>query len=201
MKKLSIITPYYNTLKYIEKLASNLIVQLTEEVEWIIVDDGCNEKKLDILPAKVIHLPKNSGNASKPRNIGLDNASGEYITFVDSDDLISLKYVKTIIDKINNSNFDYCYFNWKTSDYEIIIEDEPPEWNKCVWNCIYKRNIIGNTRFKEEYNINEDGLFNEEVRKGKRENIKEILYYYNWSKRDDSITSLFANGKIGNKKE
>lgn len=61
--RLSIITPYYKTLEETKELAKVLEPQLTDEVEWIIIDDGCNEKEFDTLKAKVIHLPKNSGGA------------------------------------------------------------------------------------------------------------------------------------------
>ena len=175
--KLSIITPYYNTLKYINELRQRLEPQLTDEVEWIIIDDGSKEKELDKMNAKVIHLEKNSGNASYPRNVGLDNAQGDYIAFIDSDDLISKNYVDSIIKKINQEEFDYCYISWRTKYNIITIEDEPPEWNKSIWNCIYNRNIIKDIRFNTDYNINEDGEFNEKVRKGKRVNIYKVLYY------------------------
>ena len=95
--RLSIITPYYNTLEYTKKLAEMLEPQLTDDIEWIIIDDGCNEKELDKLKAKVIHLEKNSGGASRPRNIGLDNACGEYIAFIDSDDMVSNDYIECIL--------------------------------------------------------------------------------------------------------
>ena len=49
--KLSIITPYYDTLEYTKRLAEVLEPQLNEDIEWIIVDDGCNEKELDKLKA------------------------------------------------------------------------------------------------------------------------------------------------------
>ena len=65
-----------------------------------------------------------------------------------------------------------------------------------MWNCIYKRETIGNTRFDPKMNINEDGTFNELVRKGKKSNIKDILYYYNWDVREDSLSSLCRNGKL-----
>ena len=112
---LSIITPYYDRLKEIKELAKVLEPQLNDRIEWIIVDDGCNESELDKLKAKVIHLEENSGGASVPRNSGLDNAEGEYITFIDSDDLVSSDYINKIINKINISRinkfyeFDYCY--------------------------------------------------------------------------------------------
>lgn len=94
--KLSIITPYYNVLNYIKELASVLEPQLNDEVEWIIIDDGCHEKELDNINAIVIHLPYNNGCAGIPRNYGLDIAKGDYITFIDADDLVSHNFIKNI---------------------------------------------------------------------------------------------------------
>ena len=192
---LTIITPYYNTLEYTKRLSDMLKPQLNDKVEWIIIDDGCNEKELDDLGARVIHLDKNTGNASIPRNIGLDKAKGKYISFVDSDDLVSPVYVKKIIQKIESSDFDYCYIGWKTKDYVYLIDEEPLTWNTGVWNCIYNKDMIGKTRFDPKCNLGEDKDFNSKVKKGKRENIKEILYYYNW-KRPGSISTCYREGKI-----
>ena len=192
---LSIITPYYDSLEYTKELAKVLIPQLTDEVEWIIIDDGSNEEYLDSLGVKVIHLDKNSGNASIPRNKGLDIAEGEYIAFIDSDDLVSDKYIETILKKIKVSYFDYCFISWKTQDSEHIIEDYPEEWNTCVWDCIYKKELIGSYRFDSKMNLGEDKEFNIVVRNGIKENIKDILYYYNW-KRPNSISTKYREGKI-----
>lgn len=195
-KKLSIITPYYNTLEYTKKLAKTLSSQLTDEVEWIIVDDGCHEKELDTFPATIIHLSENSGNASMPRNVGLDMAVGDFIAFIDSDDMVTTNYIDEILNKMDAEDFDYCYIGWKYGDNIVIIEEEPLDWNRCVWNCIYKRELIGNNRFNCKYNIDEDGDFNERVRRGKRANIKEVLYIYTWNEREDSLVALYTNGKL-----
>ena len=106
--KLSIITPYYNCLNYLQNLVKVLEPQLTNEVEWIIIDDGCHEQELDKIKATIIHLLNNSGCAGVPRNYGLDIAKGDYITFVDADDLVSKDFVSKIINKINLTTFDYC---------------------------------------------------------------------------------------------
>lgn len=192
---ISIITPYYNVREYIIELAKILTPQLNDKVEWIIVDDGCNEKVLDNFRAKVIHLENNSGGASIPRNIGLENAKGKYITFIDADDLVSPDYIQTLLDK-TKEEWDYCYISWKGKRNQIIIQEEPPKWNCCVWNCIYKKDLIENERFKPEFKMAEDYDFNNRVRKGKRANITKIIYYYN----EDTPNSLTKQGELYNNK-
>lgn len=194
MKKLSIIIPYYKTLEYTKRLFETLEPQLTNEVEVILVDDGCNEHELDKFKAKVIHLDKPSGNASKPRNVGLDNAIGEYIAFIDSDDNISDDYIETILNK-TKEDWDYCFISWNWQTGYNIISEEPPSWNTCVWNCIYKKELIGYSRFNENKNIGEDEDFNKRVRKGKRANITKILYHYTQG-RNDSLTNRYSKGII-----
>lgn len=173
--KISIITPYYNTLEYTKKLAEVLEPQLTDEIEWIIVDDGCNEKELDKLKAKVIHLEENSGGASKPRNVGLDLAKGEYICFIDSDDMVTSNYIETIL---KNLKTDLIYVSWIYKNNKIIIKDEPPTWNCSVWSRVYKRDIIGNVRFDESLKIAEDYVFNKQIDYKTVSCIEEPIYFY-----------------------
>lgn len=183
MIKLSIIIPTYNRNEKLSKLLNILNMQITDEVEVIVIDDHSdNELKLDFPKwLKYIRLKENSGGASVPRNVGLDNANGEYIAFIDVDDTVKDNYIKTILDK-TKEEWDYCFISWECNTHKIIIKDNPPKWNCCVWNCIYKKELIGNTRFNPELVIAEDYDFNQKVRKGKKANIKEVLYYYDqWS--------------------
>lgn len=198
MKLLSILIPTYNRNESLIKLLQKLQPQMNDEVEVIVIDDHSdNQLKLEF-PSwlKYIVLEENSGGASIPRNVGLDNAKGQYITFIDSDDDVSSDYVQVILDKIKNCKFDYCYISWKCSTHNVIIKDEPPSWNCCVWNCIYKRELIGDIRFRKDLIMAEDYYFNKEVRKGKRENIIDILYYYN----QESKNSLTKKGITYNEK-
>ena len=95
--KLSIIIPYYNGGRYTDELLKQLEPQITKDVEVILVDDGSKIPfKTDYSWIKVIRQ-KNAG-ASAARNTGLDHAKGDYIAFIDADDLISDKYVETIDD-------------------------------------------------------------------------------------------------------
>ena len=159
--------------------------QLTPEVEVIIVDDGCNETELDGYRAKVIHLKENSGTAAVPRNKGLDVAKGEYIAFVDADDMVTSDYVSTILRK-TGEEWDYCLFSFRMRDMNIVIKDEPPKWNHSVWNCVYRRDLIGDKRFPS-LRVGEDWEFNDLVRRGKRGNIEKVLYFYNCDNKE-SIT-------------
>jgi glycosyltransferase involved in cell wall biosynthesis len=97
MIKLSIIIPTYNRNEYIVNLLDKLKQQITDEVEVIVVDDNSNIALQDSW-YNYIYLTENSGGASVPRNIGLDKAKGEYITFIDSDDLVSDDYIQTILE-------------------------------------------------------------------------------------------------------
>lgn len=174
---LSIIIPTYNRNEYIVKLLDNLHSQMQNNVEVIVVDDH-SDIPLEKSWFKYIYLDNNSGGASIPRNVGLDKAKGKYIAFIDSDDSVSDDYIETILNK-TKEEWDYCFISWKTSANTIIIKDNPPNWNCCVWNCIYKKEIIGNERFNPNLRIAEDYDFNIRVRKGKKANIEKVLYYYN----------------------
>lgn len=197
MIKLSIIIPYYDRPTQIKKLVDVLKPQLTDEIEVIIVDDyspvplKSNDERI-----KVIRLKENSGGASVPRNVGLDNAIGKYIAFIDSDDLVKPNYIERIIRKINKVDFDYCFISWESKANIVVIENKPPKWNRCVWNCIYKRKTIGNERFNPKLKIAEDYDFNIRVRKGIKANIKDIIYYY----EIDTPNSLIKQGETYNSK-
>ena len=175
--KLSIIIPYYNCLDYIKELYEKLKPQLNGNVEVIIVDDGCHESGLDDFNAKVIHLEENSGCAGIPRNVGLDLAQGEYITFIDSDDLVSYNFVDKILKKIDSEDFDYCLISWWSDNFKIDVINGRPDWNCSVWGIVYKKELIGDTRFNN-LRIGEDYDFNKEVLKGECSIISDFLYYY-----------------------
>lgn len=187
-KEISIIIPYYKTLDLTKRLFEVLTPQLTEEIEVIIVDDGCNEKELDNLGVKVIHLPENSGNASKPRNVGLDNAKGKYIAFIDSDDMVSNDYIETLLE-YTKKNTDIIFLSWKGKSIIVNMDKKPPQWNCSVWCRVYRREIIGDIRFDEKLNIGEDWVFNENIKYNTSKCIKKVIYYYNEGRPGSLINS------------
>lgn len=181
--KLSIIIPYYETFEYTKKLLEVLIPQLTDEVEVLIIDDGCGELMLDYLTEInnniiVIHSSPSSGGASRPRNIGLNHAKGKYIAFIDSDDMVSENYISKIL-KVIEKEPDIIYISWMSKVHKIIMNIKAPKWNCSVWCRVYKREIIGDTRFDENLRIAEDWKFNQAIKYQKSACIKDILYIYN----------------------
>lgn len=202
-KLLSIIIPYYNSGKYCDELLDVLDAQMADNVQVIVVDDGSN-KPFKTKYAWVEHYRKENGGVSSARNEGLRHATGQYIAFIDSDDLVSENYIETVIDYIKQYKFDYCYMSWKTIGsgwrYEKILKDDSDcfeGWNCCVWNRVYKRCLVKDVFFNEAKQIAEDAEYiaEAEVRCKKKVCIKDVLYYYR-SDVPDSLTKRFANGEI-----
>ena len=119
-KKISIITPVYNTApELFEKLCKSLETQSNNNFEWIIIDDNSKED-ISISVKRIVEksninyvLIKNTENrgAGKSREIGIQNAVGEYLVFVDSDDYVSNDFVEQIVEASKSGadiiGFDY----------------------------------------------------------------------------------------------
>lgn len=101
MAKISIIVPVYNTAKYLERCIDSIVAQTYADWELLLIDDGstddsaiiCDEYAAKDERIRVFH--KENGGVSSARNLGLDNAQGEWITFVDSDDYIEENFLKS----------------------------------------------------------------------------------------------------------
>ena len=103
--KISVIIPLFNAEKYLGACLESLFIQTLKDFEVIIVDDCSTDNSVAIAEnyrkkfgerLKIISLPRNTGNPAVPRNIGLEHARGEYIYFVDSDDLLANIALETL---------------------------------------------------------------------------------------------------------
>lgn len=171
MYKVSVIIPVYNAEKYLKKCIDSVLSQTLKEIEIILVDDGSTDNSINILDEydknfkniKVIHQ-QNSGPA-KARNVGIENATGKYIGFVDSDDYLSNDMYETLYNIATQNNIDIVtgdYFtvnagNQTTSSHfkmpsnQIIYKDEihnlitHANESRILWFAgkgIYKNKII-----------------------------------------------------------
>ena len=112
MIKVSVILPVYNTEKYLPECLDSIINQSLRDIEIICVDDGSTDSSLQILKEyaekdkriSVIH--KNNGGQGSARNVGLNHAKGEYITFVDSDDYITEDMIYYLLKFLEDNKLD-----------------------------------------------------------------------------------------------
>lgn len=215
----SIIVPVYNVEEYLDECLESIINQTFSDYEIILIDDGskdksgliCDEycKKYDFI--KVIH--KANGGLSSSRNKGVYESSGEYLLFIDSDDMLSdSEALKRVYDNIYSYNvillgFDKLYFDntmKKIVNYGEVINDDIDEkienlvkessyvssaCNKCInRNFFIKNNLF----FKE-------GILSEDVEWSIRLliclddfNIVDKPYYYYRQSRYGSISTTFS---------
>lgn len=118
MELVSIIVPVYNVEKYLKECIESIINQSFSNLEIILVDDGSTDESGNICDdflnkdkrIKVFH--KTNGGLSDARNYGINNSSGKYITFVDSDDLISPIFIDVLYNAIKqyDTHLSICGF-------------------------------------------------------------------------------------------
>jgi len=197
--RLSIIIPYYNTKEYTDELIKCLASQRRDDIEILIIDDGsdsCYFCEMDGI--KVIR--QKNGGVSSARNTGLKKAKGEYIAFIDSDDLVSKDYIEQIFKAIEG-NPDTVYLSWKSIDGRLgkIISSERDEfnpWNRCIWNRIFKAEYIKGMRFNEELMVAEDDDFLKRLPDtNKKTYISKPIYLYR-SGRKGGLTERKSKGEF-----
>lgn len=116
MKDLSIIVPVYNVEKYIRDCLDSLVNQTNSNYEIILVDDGSKDDSLSICQQYagkydfITCFHQSNQGPGAARNLGLNYAQGEYVTFVDADDTVTNDYVATIL---KNMKCDLLFFNIK----------------------------------------------------------------------------------------
>lgn len=112
MIKVSLIIPIYNSQDYVARCLDSLLKQTLEDIEIVCVNDGSTDKSLEILEEyskkypKIKVYSKENGGCGSARNMGIDNAKGEYIEFVDSDDILEQDAVEKMYNQAKKYNSD-----------------------------------------------------------------------------------------------
>ena len=200
--KLSIIIPYYNVKPYTDELLNCLAPQITPEVEVILIDDGSREVfKTEHSWVKVIR--QDNGGVSKARNRGLEEAKGEYIAFIDADDLVSENYISTLFSKMP---FDVLEMSWKSLPggkqfaYSLTSDNDRLR-NPSAVTRAFKRSVIGTIRFNENKQAAEDAEFVREIYKTAKQIsvAKDFLYFYRTS-TPNSLSKRYSSGDTETKR-
>ena len=185
---ISLIIPVFNAEKYLSECIDSVLAQTYKNYEVIIVNDGSTDKSEDIINCygkkdKRIHAyHKLNGGVSSARNYGINVASGDYICFIDADDIIENIYLETLYfglqGKCDSSVGGFKYIN-VPKDKEIIVvpqnneikdlnnsildflDYEKPDWQRYMVNRLFKMSVINShhIRFREDIFYKEDGLF------------------------------------------
>ena len=199
---ISVIVPVFRTERYIERCLKSILAQTYPDIEIIVVDDGTDDRAGEMADKfaetepkiKVIH--KQNGGLSSARNRGIEEASGNLISFVDSDDFIAPDFLEVLYSNLTNSGADLAKVNYEEVTFDEPQERKPtgetkvysgPEVEKAfldlnidsACDILYKRSLIGDSRFPEG-KTSEDIPFNFEIfRKAlKFVNIPVVKYFY-----------------------
>ena len=209
----SVIVPVYKVEPYLDRCVASILAQTYPNLEVILVDDGSPDNCPALCDAwaqrdariRVIH--KKNGGLSDARNVGLDAASGAYISFVDSDDYIAENFIETLYDLLHEYHTDISAVHWKLvyadapevpaplssrnvtlfQGADAIRELFTEDTYACyAWNKLCKRELFDTIRFPvgrimEDLGIAHKILFDA----GQIVYSDEPLYYY--YQRDGSI--------------
>lgn len=209
--KLSIIIPAYNAEPYLGELVACLQDQIPSDksVEVLIIDDGSSQPvKYTAKWLKVIR--EDNQGVSTARNLGIDKAKGDYISFIDADDLVPDYYVEKLLEKTKDEP-DVIELSWKsltTDNWNITQKlrsenDRLPNPSVCT-RC-FKKSYIGDVRFNTKKDSTEDEDFCRKMgyldpeSKFKRAVITDFMYFY----RDNvsmSKTKRYAAGLMNTKR-
>ncbi|MDD6222459.1 MAG: glycosyltransferase family A protein [Lachnospiraceae bacterium] len=184
---ISVILPVYNKAQYVSNMLSDIQQQSFRDFECLVIDDGSTDGSEDICDEfakndsrfQVFHIA--NGGVSHARNVGLDHASAEYITFVDADDRLDINYLLYLYQDMIASHADMVIGNyirvWRNEQKQIqdldldglySIDDIFPEFVMrqeqtgifgFCWAKLIPRKTIGNIRFNETISLAEDFEF------------------------------------------
>lgn len=223
---ISVIIPIYNVEHYLVDCLNSIVNQTYNNLEIILVNDGspdncgaiCDQYAIKDQRIRVIH--KENGGLSDARNVGLDMCIGDYISFVDSDDVIHPNFYDTLLKVILDYKVDiaFCSINqfeesfsfprYISNSCDIIVWDRKEFRNsifdfsyypEIVTACskLYKRNYFEKLRF-ERGRIYEDTIILHHIVEltHKCVYIKQPLYYYRYNRESITKTSSGAEKKL-----
>lgn len=207
----SVIIPVYNSESYLHRCVDSLLTQSYTDFELILVDDGSRDSSSDICDeyarkdgrVKVFH--KENAGVSSARNLGLDNATGEFVVFVDSDDWVDIHFLEYLYTAVHKEKFDIAvceiinYYGHKIK----ISNNSLIEKGKCAYikhqiiagftsvcNMMFNREFIEANRLRfEKVRYSEDFIFSiKAICLSKRITyVANHLYYYD---RTNEISAL-----------
>lgn len=204
MELISIIIPAYNIKRYLSECLDSIIMQTYTNIEIILIDDGSTDGTADICDQyadkdnRITVIHQNNIGSAASRNVGIDFFTGEYVTFIDGDDILSRRFIERLFIAIRDRNADIAECNAYYLNNNNVIEYNTDvsamyETNHSImeaylkdyliktviWNKLYKKSIIKGTKFVPGKFIDDEFFSYKVLAKAKRlVHIDEYLYYY-----------------------
>lgn len=209
-KLVSVLIPVYNREEVVTECVDSVLAQSYSHMEILLVDDGSTDRTLEICrrlaekDSRIRLLERPHGGVSATRNAGLDAAKGDFVFFVDSDDIIHPQLLRTLVDGVQNSDakmaaverIDILQKNWSRAYDLMAAETRWPTTYKSneqarhamfftssplrvMGGILMHRELIGSTRFQNGLSIGEDFAFiYENLIKGPSVIFLEHPWYY-----------------------
>ena len=224
MPKISIIVPVYNTSKYLTKCIDSLLNQTLSDIEIIIINDGSKDNSESIIKTysdpRIRYYSQNNSGIGKTRNKGIKLATGEFLSFIDSDDYISPDFCEKMYEKAIQDKCDLVVCNFFLDKDNKLEEFKIKPFKdgslKTSPNILYNINLGPcNKIYKRDLIINNNILFNEELKyedvpfvckslkyASKIGKVEDFLTYYvihsqsETTTRDETIFDIFKISDI-----
>lgn len=210
-KVISFIVPAFNAASSIEKCINSMLKQTYKNIEIVIIDDGSTDCTFAICsrlatehPEIKVYGQENKG-VSAARNYGLEVCSGDYVSFVDSDDYIDQEYGQILLNAIQNHNqkISCCYETlkpwpeaeesvYKLENYLFTQRDA----HLLAWGALYDISILQGLRFNETIYLAEDTLFFSEALKRAKGLVHTHKKLYHYTIAENTA----SHGKFDEKK-
>ena len=201
--KISVIVPVYNVESYLKDCLNSLIRQTYKDWEAICIDDGSTDGSAKILDSftndkrfRILH--KKNGGVWAARNDALELVSGDWVTFLDSDDWLNEEWFENAVRLMKNGRPDLIRLNCSKFKQERAgrwsgVKASEWAWRTLseygyLWLCFIRRSIIGETRFRPIINCKEDGVFLMELIPNLEEIAQGDYSGYNYRSIDCSLT-------------
>ncbi|WEL48464.1 glycosyltransferase [Enterococcus casseliflavus] len=205
---LTIVVPIYNAAEHLTRCIDSITANTFRNFELLLINDGSTDNSLEILKEKEMEdsrikvITKINEGVSKTRNLGIKEATGKFIMFIDNDDYIEKDYIQTFIDNCIKNDADLVIGGYKrVNKSKIMFSDFPRDcdWGKYVilapWAKIYNRQIlIDNNILFLDYPIGEDVYFNLKVFSNTKKIVSIDYIGYNWYFNGNSISNTSQKG-------
>lgn len=222
---ISIVIPIYNAREHLPKCIESILEQGYSDFELLLINDGSTDNSLEICnkyaeeDKRIKVIAKKNGGVSSARNLGIENATGEHITFIDSDDVLSkdalsLMHKKTTEANANVGSFSMAFFS-RTSYKELKLpntvitsKQQYSSYYKEIDRCLgfnsacaklFKTDLIkeNNICFNEKISILEDGSFVLQCLEKSSVALFDEAVVYNYRQSDgESLISAFHENYI-----